>query len=170
MQINIQVVNVQVDRNVPTKSGKGVYDKATVTYKDLNRGNITAKQIFPFSLPSETFKAICNMEAGNAYSVEMEKNEKGIWEWMNVFRQDAIPEEPMKSSETRAVPVVKSTYETPEERASRQRQIGRAGAVNSAISMLTAEGKMPTLDQVLGYAEQIYSWVSGPDFKDDLPE
>lgn len=154
MQINIQVIAVNVERDIPTKNGKSTYDKLTVTFKDQN-GKTQAKQVFPFSMAKDQFQALCEMQAGNVYTITQEKGASGYWEWQEVARNDGGM--PANDKPTGGYQAPKRDYETAEERAAKQRQIGRAGSINSAIAVLgTGCDKM----EMFSLAEEIYSFIA----------
>ena len=95
---------------------------------------------------------------------------------MNTQQQSA------KSYSGNSNPTPKSTYETPEERAARQRLIVRQSCLSNAVETLKVDKKGVDPTEALKLAERYVGWVFGeeasvssiaPDFSDmddDIPE
>lgn len=175
--MEIKVVNVSVEDNIPTKSGNKTYSKATVTYHNLATGKIEAKQIFPFSVSKDLFEKVKALEAGQAYSVNTEKDEKGFWIWTEIDRQDGAT---MAATPARgaAVPTTgRPQYETASERAARQVYIIKQSSLANAISLLKTEKVQPSPQEVIEVAQLFTNWVMDSpgkepdiaDMKDDIP-
>ncbi len=83
---------------------------------------------------------------------------------------------------SKGTPSPKSTYETPEERAARQRLIVRQSCLSNAVETLKVDKKGVDPTEALKLAERYVGWVFGeeasvssisPDFSDmddDIPE
>jgi len=66
--------------------------------------------------------------------------------------------------------VVRSNYETPEERAARQVMIVRQSSISSAVALLAQDRSeyAPGVDDVLGIAKQFEAYVLGKDYADTV--
>jgi len=148
--INIKVINVEVQK-VPGKN----YSKCNVAYKEDN-GKVNAKNLMSFVAPDVyNFFAESQFDAESWYTVEMEK-EGDYWTWKAVHRQDEAP----KTEMTAAKPApTKPTYETPDERALRQRMIVAQSSLSSAVELCKDHGKQPETASVLEVADEFYNWV-----------
>lgn len=167
---NIEVIDVS-DGEEPKKVGKGKNKILTITYKS-DEGKIEAKKLYDWATKTEVWEAVKSAVKGSFLNVEKEKNDKGFWDWMAVHRQDAMPVS--VGSTARPVPT-KPTYETPEERATKQVMIVRQSSIASAVNLLNGEGLKPGNDvvqTVINTAKQFESYVLGSsiyDLTNDIP-
>jgi hypothetical protein len=174
MGFQIEVINVKQDTK-PT--AKGSYTVLDVAYKRLDTGKIEGKKIMSFT-NKEVFGALSTATNGSMFNVEAQKNEQsGYWDWVKV--QQANPSSTTVANVPRAgTPTPKSTYETPEERALRQRMIVRQSSLSNAIETLKTDKVSPKVEEVLSVAKIYFDWVMEkeqekvPDFsdmQDDIP-
>ncbi len=188
MNITIQVLSANHSTG---KSAKGtVYQIVELAYKDMEQGKVASKKIFSFN--KHIFNEAVKAQAGNTYEVAMQKGEQ-YWEWVTMKWVGGVDQ---ASSPTGFTPQttqgtfnggsskptpVKTTYETPEERAARQVLIVRQSSLSTATNLLLAGAKSPpSTEAVLGLAQQLTDWVFGNDkvkdnpslidMPDDLPE
>ncbi len=154
MQIQIQFINANVE-------DKGKYKQAEIAYKDLAKGQVSSKKLMSFSNPL-VYKTLVDAKNGEVYTIDMEKNDKGYWDWIkaatstSVDTANAVP-----PSKANASP--KSTYETPEERAKKQVYIVRQSSISAAIDTLKTDKKNPTVAEVISVAKQYEDYVFGLD-------
>lgn len=174
--MEIKVVNVSVEDNIPTKSGKGTYSKVTVTYTNLANNKIEAKQFFPFSYDKATFEKIKELETGQTYSVVTEKDEKGYWVWTDVARQDGDVMEGQKAAmPNKSYTSNRPQYESAEERANRQVLIVKQSSLANAVALLKVDKKELDVVEVIKVADQLTKWVLSPldknfdDMEQDIP-
>lgn len=166
---NIEVIDVS-DGEEPKKVGHGKNKILTITYKS-DEGKIEAKKLYDWATKTEVWEAVKGAVKGSFLNVEKEKNDKGFWDWMAVHRQDAMP---VSTSTARPVPT-KPTYETPEERATKQVMIVRQSSISSAVNLVNgALGDKATGDpnKVIQIAKQFESYVMGNsiyDLENDIP-
>ncbi len=154
MNIQIQFISVDVE-------DKGKYKQAEVTYKDLVKGQTTSKKLMSFSNPV-VYKTLVDAKKGEIYDVELSKNDKGYWDWINVKTTTSVnTKESSPDSSVRSNPSPKSTYETPEERAKRQVLIVRQSSLSSALEYLNGTGaiKKSSAQDVTICAQEFYNWV-----------
>ena len=178
--MRIEIINVQ-STSKPTKNG-GTYTQLDVAYKNLgNNGKIEGKKIMSFS-NKDVFANLQKATAGQVFEVTTVK-EGEYWQWSQVTEQGGSDQSPAsspgKSFNSGSTTTPKSTYETPEERAVRQKLIVRQSSISSAIETLKVDKKAIDPNDVLKVA-QIYSdWVFGvstptvsvdfADMDDDVP-
>jgi len=97
---------------------------------------------------------------GDVFDIAQVKNEKGYWDWTAATPATAIKEVPADVGGAKtASSAGKSTYETSEERAARQRLIVRQSSLSNAVDILTVGAKTLSVEQVLDLAEQLTDWV-----------
>ena len=124
---------------------------------------------------------------GQVFEVTTVK-EGEYWQWSNVQEVakggNMEPQTSAASSgyASKGTPSPKSTYETPEERAARQRLIVRQSCLSNAVETLKVDKKGVDPTEALKLAERYVGWVFGeeasvssiaPDFSDmddDIPE
>lgn len=172
MQIQIQFIDASVE-------DKGRWKMAEVTFKDIAKGQTSSKKLMSFNNPA-VYKTIVDAKKGEVYNVEMQKNDKGFWDWVAVSLANAVnagstgsPEPITKASGSTGYASPKSTYETPEERAKKQVYIVRQSSISAAIDTLKTDKKSPSAEEVIALAKQYEAFVFGtnvePPKLEDLP-
>ena len=175
MNKNITIIDVTID-DVP--NAKGGYKKMNVAYKARNRQSgrdeVDAQALVSLYADKGVWAALEKAQKGDTFSVDLEKNEKGYWQWVGIHRQDAPAEGSQDAPSPRAFSSpTKPTYETPEERAQKQIYIIRQSSISSAVELLKDHGKQPDPEAVIKVARQFESYVMGTgigDLTDDIPE
>ena len=170
--MRIEIINVQAATK-PTKTGK-TYVQLDVAYKNLTReGKIEGKKIMPFQNP-DVHANLQKATMGQVFEVTTVK-EGEYWQWSNV--QEVAKEGLMNTQQQSAKsysgnsnPTPKSTYETPEERATRQRLIVRQSCLSNAIETLKVDKKGVDPTEALKLAERYVGWVFGEEAKVDVPD
>ena len=171
--MRIEIINVQAATK-PTKTGK-TYVQLDVAYKNLTReGKIEGKKIMPFQNP-DVHANLQKATMGQVFEVTTVK-EGEYWQWSNVQEvakgSNMEPQTSAASSgyASKGTPSPKSTYETPEERAARQRLIVRQSCLSNAVETLKVDktGVDPT--EALKLAERYVGWVFGEEAKVDVPD
>jgi len=162
MQITIQIIRVDVSQK-PTKNG-GTYGIAEVTYKQLDgtkAGSVALKKIMSFTVPT-VFETLKIATQDQVYQIGMEKNGQ-YWDWKTaVLSTGSIPSAPANVGAvgSKAAQPVKSTYETAEERATRQVLIVRQSCLAQAVALSSIGMKsIPKTDEVLEIAQELVDWV-----------
>jgi hypothetical protein len=162
MNIQIQFIDVSVE-------DKGKYKMAEVTFKDLAKGQTSSKKLMSFSNPV-VYKTLVDAKKGEVYTIEMQKNDKGFWDWIAASIANSVnagsagsPEPTTKASGSTSFTSPKSTYETPEERAKKQVYIVRQSSISAAIDTLKTDKKNPTKEEVVATAQFYESFVFGVD-------
>lgn len=159
-----------------TKQGKtSSYIQNEVTYKRLDTGKIESKKFMSFVKQSEAiYKALSDCQMDDQFLVTSEKNEgTGYWDWTEIVAQvpgQAAPVPATGSSvaarSTTSTPV-RSSYETPEERAKKQVYIVKQSCLNQAVAVLSVGAKTPPEDgAILQKAQKYVDWV----FEDNKAE
>jgi hypothetical protein len=162
MQIN--VIKVATEQRQGKKPGSQ-YSQLTVTYKS-DRGDIKEKKIMSFANPA-VYNTLKDAKDGDVFEVATQKDGEYVnWTSAVLYGGDGgmavVPTKSVSDSrgaEPKAMGT-RSTYETPEERALRQRLIVRQSSISNAVEILTTGAKTPPdVDSVFGLAEKIHDWV-----------
>ena len=171
-QFQIEIVNVTPP--VFIKTVKGGYNVLEVAFKQ--DGRVGGKKFMDFAAPG-VYNLLETAKAGDIFDVVSEKNAKGYIDWVSVnpgTAAEAGPEvaqaDSGASSPVAAKPgytgkgrVVGSTYETAEERATKQAAIIRQATLNAAIEfhrgeLNTAQGP-DEFESVLATARQFETYT-----------
>jgi len=161
--MQISILNVQSTTQT-AKSGKP-YQQLEVAYKNLTfSGKIESKKLMPFGAQKAAFDALANAATGSVFEVTVVKNDAGYNDWTACVQ--AAPGSINNAAVTSAKPTagnavqVKSTYETPEERAKKQVYIIRQSSLSAAIGSLSVGAKSALkASDVIAVAEEYYAWV-----------
>jgi hypothetical protein len=157
------------------KTAKGGYNKLNATYKDPN-GKIVSRGIFDFAKPA-VYKAFDQAAPNDVFDVEEVKNDRGYWEFVTVTKATSIQttDGPEASPTTSAgastskaggVAAPRSNFETPDERAERQRFIVRQSSIGHAIELAVLGGdKKASVDDIIKLAKKFESFVFGEQTK-----
>jgi len=172
-QVKIQEVNVEF-----VKNGKNGYEVANVNY--LYKGEAKTTKIMSFSNP-QVFKDIQKM-VGKTIDVETTQNGKYTnWAKVTLVSTDESPSVSSSSPTKPTSSTVRSTYETPEERAQRQLMIVRQSSISNALTYLHQTqpggdyGVTDTLEVAQDFVDFVYGTASLPaadkleDMDDDIP-
>ena len=163
--MNITILSVQTTTQT-AKSGKP-YQQLEVAFKNNTFGKVESKKIMPFGAQKAAFDALANAPTGAVFEVTVVKNDAGYNDWTAISQ--AVPGSPAPQavgSINNAKPTagnvtqVKSTYETPEERAKKQVYIIRQSSISAAIGSLSVGAKSALkASDVIAVAEEYYAWV-----------
>lgn len=165
MAIQIEIIT-QKPVTKTNKAGKP-YQVLDIAYKNLSfQGKVEGRIIMSFGATAETFKALGTANQGDVFDIEIVKNDAGYNDWVSAKKSvagatPAPASAPSRGTSSTTVPV-KSTYETPEERAKKQIYIVRQSSLSSAIDLLSVGAKSaPKVDDVIATAQQFESFVFG---------
>lgn len=171
MQLNITIVDVEKKYAVG-KTGNS-YALLEVTYKD-HTGKAGSKKILQFAYP-EVFEVLSSAVKGDTFAITNEKIGEH-WNWTGVGKPAAVSAPEASGGKPEGRPAPKSNYETPEERAHRQRLIVRQSALSNSIAILTPGAKAPlSPKEVMALAQELMTWVFEDEPKtldnlqDDIP-
>lgn len=153
-----------IDVSEPERKGTGnrTYQQIAVTYRD-DQDKTSSKNLLSFNHPDVFKYFTSDVKKNDVISVVSQKNDKGFWEWIGVegvsddLRAEGNPSAPEPAARAPYTPI-RSSYETAEERATKQRYIVRQ---SSASLSQTITPKAPLAD-VLAGAEIIEAWVYRP--------
>ncbi len=162
--MNITILSVQSTTQT-SKAGKP-YQQLEVAFKNNTFGKVESKKLMPFGANKAAFDALANAAVGSVFEVAVVKNDAGYNDWTSVTQAppgaitgNGSPGSINKPTAGNAVQV-KSTYETPAERAQKQIYIVKQSSIGSAIELLSVGAKSPpSVDAVLDTAQKLYSWV-----------
>lgn len=163
MNVNIKVISVE-NTFVPT--AKGGYNKLEVAYKNLTTNKVESKTLMSFGLTAGAYKALADSKANDVFWVESEKKPgadgKEYWTWMSASQSPPTGNSAAQGAQANNATgyPVKSTYETPEERAKKQVYIVKQSSLSAAIALLSVGAKAPPKSEdVLAQAQQFTDWV-----------
>jgi hypothetical protein len=174
MQIKVTVVQ-NVLKSATNKNGKE-YKVHEVAYKNHSfQDKLEEAKVNSYN---KLFPQVGEMQAGQSFLVDKEKNDGGFWEWQKIspISPTDIKEVPVETKTVKAA-IGKSTYETPEERAKKQVYIVKQSAINYAIQALSPGAKTALkTEEILVLAQKFANWVFSDnpalafdDIPDDFP-
>lgn len=176
--MNVTILSVQIETK-PT--ARGSYQQADVAYKNNTfGGKVEGKKVMSFGATEKAFKVLAAASKDETYEVEVVKNDKGYNDWVSMSKAGAavpvsgVAPQPA-GSVGKSTPAPKSTYETPEERALKQRYIVRQSSISAAISILSIGAKAPLkTEDIIAKAKELESYVfdtkTGPTGFEDFPD
>lgn len=177
--MNVTILSIDI-KQVPTT--KGSYGVADVAYKNNSfQGKIEGKKIMSFGATAGSFKTLSSAVSGDTYEVEIIKNDKGYNDWVSMTKAEAGAASPQAApagtgiiTKGAASTPVRSTYETPQERAEKQVFIVRQSSISAAINTLSLGAKKLEPDAVMKLAQTYADFVfgvatKGPTGFNDLP-
>lgn len=169
--MNITILSVSTTTQ-QSKAGKP-YQQLEVAFKNNTFGKIESKKLMPFGAGKPAFDALLTATAGSSFDVTVVKNDAGYNDWTVVTPAGASAAPAASPTPAGAKPAtqVKSTYETPEERAKKQAYIIRQSSLSSAVSCLTVGAKSaPKFEDVAALADQFVGYVFQTDvsIKEDV--
>lgn len=164
--MQIKVVNVTVEKKAPAAGRKQGYKMAEVVYRD-DRNEVKTKKLVSFKEP-KVFETLESASTNEAFEVEQRKD-GDYWVWTSVTKVDdsqaamATTQSASKASSGTSG-LGRSNYETPEERALRQRLIVRQSSLAQAIEFAkfaTAHDANQAFSQndIKVIAEDFHDWV-----------
>lgn len=172
--ITIKVINVAFQTK-QTRAGKP-YGVALVTFQD-GEGKVSTFQVLDFK-SKEAYRKLKDLPANTNVVVSREKDGE-YWVWTDLsVTTDAPTSTPSAGRAATPSPSPRSTYETPEERAARQRLIVRQSSLTAALAFTNNTKAATSLDDILQVAETFTNWVfekglpagdSMADMQDDIP-
>lgn len=153
-------------RTEEVTKGKNTYTKAIVVYNDPKYGQ-KEKTVMSFANPA-VFAALKKLAVGDTFSVTVTKNGE-YTNWTSVTTGGEAANDTATPNKAAPQTPVRSSYETPEERAARQVLIVKQSSLSAAVATLSPGAKGP-LDKVLvlGLAQEYVDWVMGNKFGDRL--
>jgi hypothetical protein len=162
--LKITVLSVQIT-SAPNKSGK-LFQTADVAFKNHSfQDKIEGKKITQYS--EAAFKVLADPTAvGKTFEVEIEKKD-GFNNWVSMqpagAGAPAVANVPQGAAAPRspASTPVRSTYETPEERAQRQVFIVRQSSLSNAVATLAVGSKAVKSNDVISLAKEYEGYVFG---------
>jgi hypothetical protein len=140
---------------------EGKYFVLPIKYDD--KGKEFSRKVMSF-VAGDAYKVLKDSKVGEFYNVTIEKDDNGYWQWPKVEKVEGGT-----VAETK-VGTVRSTYETPQERALKQIYIVRQSSIANAIT-LAGVGEN-NVENILDIARRLEAWVfrtSPADLVDDKP-
>ena len=144
---------ITVLRSNKTKSDKG-YDVVELAYK-TEEGKTKGMKIFPFGEQKEVAAVAANAKTGDVLEASFKQNEKGYW----TFGSLKATGESAKTEDGVVARKTAGTWETAEERASRQETISRQAVLNTSVAYFEASKTKPSKEDVVEVAKFFLSFV-----------
>lgn len=143
-----------------------------VKYVDMKNDRTFDRNVYSFA--TDTYKVLKDAKEGELYNLDLKKDDNGYWQWENVTKQQESGAGSGKASEAKAtMNTVRSTYETPEERAKRQLYITRQWSVNASIEfhkLVGGEvGMADVVNTAKAFEQHVYDNGGMEDTTDDKP-
>jgi len=161
MSFTIEILKVGVE-------SKGKYRVATVDHKTSD-GKVDSKKLMSFAnkdFPStaETFKTLSQAQQGDQFEIESKKDTNGFWQWVSASSVGKNTGGATSAVGSRVGQAVRSTYETPDERAARQIYIVRQSSIANAVAYFEAKGDSKfDPDAVIETAKRFEAYVFAKD-------
>jgi hypothetical protein len=156
--MQIEIIQVTVN-TIPT--AKGSYQKAEVAYK--RDGKVEGRQIMSF-VNKEVFNTVVKAKAGEVYEVKLEKDAKDYWQWVSIQTGGSVEASNSSNAGNNGNGMgksVRSTYETPEERAIKQVYIVRQSSISNALTFTLSGKDKHSIEDVLKIAKMFEGYVFG---------
>lgn len=171
MEIKGKVVSIELDTEIVGQNS--TYRGALLSYRD-GSGKLQEKGFHPsgFKYNPALKNGLDNLQAGDNFVAEAEKNDKGFWNWKSIAKAGAeAPKQATAQPNTKAPANTSSggNWATAEERAQTQVYIVRQSSLTNALKLLEIQGKK-SVDQfaVISLAEQFEAWVLGKNTQPDI--
>ena len=165
MSFQIEIVKVTVE-------SKGKYRVAVVDHKTAD-GKVDSKKIMSFTF-KDVFDTLSNAKQGDVFDIDSkkiknEKDGKEYWTWVAANSLGkAGTSTGNQTNSSKVVSAVRSSYETPEERAARQVYIVRQSSLSNAVAYFEAKGDTKfDPDAVIDVAKRFETYVFS---NESLPE
>jgi hypothetical protein len=164
--MNITVV--ANDKKSATSAAGKPYQLYEVAYRNNSfQDKLESAKINQYS---GVFSKVAGMKPGEAYIITKEKNDGGFWQWEDVvalppgegFTSATPPTASGSRGETsKTFTPVKSTYETPEERAKKQVYIVKQSSLSAAVEVFKHNNPKGAInpDDVITMAQGFVDWV-----------
>jgi hypothetical protein len=150
MSFNIEILKVGVEN-------KGKYRVAVIDHK-TSEGKVDSKKVMSF-VNKEVFTTLSQAQPGDVFEITSEKDKNGYWQWTSA---NAAGKNTGASTGAAKSPV-RSTYETPEERAAKQVYIVRQSSLANAIAYYASnpnpDDKVYSEDDVVQLAKIFEDYV-----------
>lgn len=180
---------IAIDLSTSTDKKGKPYQIVEVSFKNLTFNKVESRKIMPFGATTDTSKLLAKAQAGEFYEIEVVKNAAGFNDWISATKVEEGETAPAPRGtlvSASLVPAMKSTYETPEERAKKQVYIVRQSSITAALTFLSKSlhteplGRVTT-DNVIAVAKEFENYVFGivaaqsaapvalEDMDDDIP-
>jgi len=168
--IKIQILNV-APTTAMSKANKP-YEYLDVAYKNLTfQGKVEGRKQMPFYDNAPAFNTLKTAQPGDIFDIEVKKSANGVNnDWTSAVPSEAgAPDTSApktayapKTAAASATAPVRSSYETPDERAARQVLIVRQSSLSTAAEVLTTGAKTPPkASEVVALAKEFEQYVFG---------
>lgn len=160
----LEIINVGAAAEV--KTAKGGYKSVEVAFKQ--DGKVAGKKLVSFTNEA-IFAQVQTLKPGDVVDVTMEKDKNDYWQWTAIVPAGsngettvtgkAVVESVANSSRGQTGRVTGSNYETPAERASRQRYIVRQSSIANALKFMELAKQKPTREELVDLGDFLVAYV-----------
>lgn len=167
--MNLLGTVISIDLNTEAEGKNGVYPCWELIYKTMDKEVKTiVKHLNGLKYNKALANGLSQLEVGDKFTMQQEKNEGGYWEPKNVFKGHQEASAPAASSSgTQKATTRGGDWPTAEERKATQTQIVRQSSLGHAVSLVTAQGnKKATPADVIRIAQAFEAFVHGVPFDD----
>lgn len=154
MSFQIEILKVGVEN-------KGKYRVAVIDHKTAD-GKVDSKKVMSF-VNKDVFTTLSAAQTGDQFDVTSEKDKNGYWQWIAVVPAGKANGASLAKT---AGSNVRSSYETPEERAARQIYIVRQSSISSAVEFLK-DKKVTSTEDIIELAKDFEQYVFGYSFDEE---
>lgn len=159
------VVSISLETDVKKQAG-GTYKGWQLVYNADGEIRTEAKPVTSLKFNRALADQLAALNVGDEFTLTKEKNDSGFYDVKSVVKGRAevdIPAAPQSKGVPNtggATRATGSTYETPQERAVRQRLIVRQSSLSAAIEILKEDKKTPlNLENATALADSLTQWV-----------
>ena len=176
-QLQIKIMDVEPGSAIGQNNKP--YEFLEVSFKNQTfQDKPEVKKVMPFNY-KEVFNTLKNATKGDIFIIERDKNKSGFWDWISIHTGEAT-DMPTAATPQKTSPAVatKGSWETPEERATKQLYIIRQSCLAQAVNTLTVPAKPGTeitSNAVMDLAQEYVDFVCGTgstqtdDIGEDIP-
>jgi len=130
--ITIKIMDVEVHQG--TTKTKKPYEFLEVAYKNLSfQDKPEVKKVMPFAY-KEVMDVLKGAVKGDVFTVTRDKNDGGFWDWISIQQGEQEVATPTAGAKPVSAQPSKGTWETPEERATKQLYIIRQSCLAQAVN------------------------------------
>lgn len=156
------------------------YFKLNVVFRNLETDKVDGRNILSF-VDKDVYAALKDAQKDDVYELSEITNDKGYPQVTSATKlaADSVADTAGQSGKVQSTPAPRSNYETPEERAERQKFIVRQSSLERALDNLSIGAKGPVeVKLIIAQAKEFEDFVFGKltgmaaiaAMQDDIPE
>jgi hypothetical protein len=154
----VNVIDVSQEVSKMTKTNKP-YTEIEVTFKSADN-KVSNKKLNNLGFDKKVYTTFVSAKKGDTFEVTSVK-EGDYWVWKDVVPTSAQAAPTASTGATKAGTTGGSSYETKEERASRQVLIVKQSSLSNAVASLKTDKGVVDPNKAIEVAQQYTDWVMG---------